>query len=147
MSGLKFDDFSPGVVSSQTHAVIDYIHAGANIFAAAHFSKHGNARAGYAAAILAAGGLINAWMTDYHYGVFRVWSFKTHGIIDYALAAASAACPRLFDIDYKPDAAFFYAQSGEETLIAGISDYNDDSGATRPWEALTRPYRDRVIAS
>jgi hypothetical protein len=125
---------------------MDYILAGANIFAAAHFSKHGNARAGYAAAILAAGGLMNAWMTDYEYGVFRVWSFKTHGILDYALAAASAACPMLFNIDYKPDAAFFYAQGGGETLIAGISDYNDDAGAKRLSKPGSRRRRERVPA-
>jgi hypothetical protein len=146
MSGLKFDDFSPGVISSQTHAVIDYIHAGANFFAAAHFSKHGNPRAGYAAAILGLTVLINAMMTDYEYGVFRVWGFKTHGILDYGVAAASAAFPKIFDIDYAPDARFFYAQGGGETLIAGISDYNDDSGATQQWEPMSRRYRERATA-
>ena len=144
MSGVRFDDFSPRVIPSQTHAVMDYIHAGVNIFAAAHFSKHGNARAGYAAAILGAGVLINAWMTDYHYGVFRVWGLKTHRILDYAIAAASAACPTLFDIDYKPDAAFFYVQGGVETLIAGISDYTDDSGATRQLKPVSRRSRERL---
>lgn len=133
MSGLKFDDFAPGVISSKTHSIIDYIHAGTNFAAAALFYRRGNTRAGHAAAGLGAGVLFNALMTDYEYGVFRAWNFKTHGMIDYGVAAASAAFPRLLDIEYTPDAAYFYAQSGGETLIAGISDYNDDSGAKRRW--------------
>src|SRR5206468_10600939 len=85
MSGLKFDDFAPKVISSKTHSIIDYIHAGANFVAAALFYKRGNSRAGHAAAALGAGVLMNALMTDYEYGVFRVWSFKTHGILDYSV--------------------------------------------------------------
>jgi hypothetical protein len=146
MSGLRFDDFVPGIISSKTHSIIDYIHAGTNFFAAAHFSRHGNPRAGYAAAVLGLTVLINAMMTDYEFGVFRVWSFKTNGLVDYGVAAASAACPSLFDIDYKPDAAFFYAQGGGEALIAGISDYNDDSGARRQLEPVSRRFRERVTA-
>jgi hypothetical protein len=56
-----------------------------------------------------------------------------HGILDYGVAAASAAFPRLLDIEYTPDATYFYAQGGGETVIAGMSDYNDDSGAKRRW--------------
>jgi hypothetical protein len=39
--------------------------------------------------------------------------------------------PKLLDIDEGADAAYFYSQGGGETLIAGISDYNDNSGAQR----------------
>src|SRR5437868_921323 len=139
MSGLKFDDSLPGVISSRTHSIIDYIHAGTNFIAAALFYKRGNARAGHAAAALGGSVLMNALMTDYDYGVFRVWSFKTHGILDYSVAAASAAFPKLLDIDDVPDAAYFYAQGGGESVIAGVSDYNDDSGAKR--RSSSRRYR------
>jgi hypothetical protein len=131
MSGLKFDDFFPGVISSKTHSIIDYIHAGTNFTAAAMFYKKGNARAGHAAVALGASVLFNALMTDYEYGVFRAWSFKTHGILDYSVAAASAAIPKLLDIDEPADAAYFYAQGGGETVVAGISDYDDTSGSRR----------------
>jgi hypothetical protein len=47
MSGVKFDNFFPGVISSKTHAIIDYIHAGTNFVAAALFYKRGNSRAGW----------------------------------------------------------------------------------------------------
>ena len=77
---MKVDDAIPPVISSETHAMIDYIHAAANFAAAAVFYKRGNSRAGHAAVILGANVLMNALMTDYEYGVFRKWSFKTHGI-------------------------------------------------------------------
>lgn len=146
MSGLGFDNFFPGVISSKTHSIIDYIHAGTNFAAAALFYRRGNSRAGHAAVGLGAGVLMNALMTDYDYGVFRVWNFKTHGAIDYGVAAASAAFPRLLDLEDTPDAAYFYAQGGGETLIAGVSDYNDDSGARRRWGRQKRRYFGRRAA-
>lgn len=70
MSGLKFDDFVPAVISQKTHSIIDYIHAGTNLVAAVIFYKRGNSRAGHAAAALGASVLMNTLMTDYEYGVF-----------------------------------------------------------------------------
>ena len=136
MSGLKFDDFAPKVISSKTHSIIDYIHAGANFAAAALFYKRGNRRAGHAATALGASVLMNALMTDYEYGVFRVWNFKTHGILDYSVAAASGALPKLLRLKKARDAAFFYAQGSGETVIAGLSDYDDDSGSQRQWRLI-----------
>src|SRR3982750_2954897 len=107
MSGLKLDNFFPRVISSKTHSIIDYIHAGANFAAAALFYKRGNTRAGHAATALGASVLMNALMTDYEYGVFRTWSFKTHGILDYGVAATSAALPKLLDLESTPEATFF----------------------------------------
>src|SRR3954462_12435163 len=146
MSGLKFDDFAPKVISSKTHSIIDYIHAGANFVAAALFYKRGNSRAGHAAAALGAGVLMNALMTDYEYGVFRTWSFKTHGILDYGVAATSAALPKLLDIEGTPEATYFYGQGGGETVIAGMSDYDDNSGSRRRLESVNRRYRGRRAA-
>jgi hypothetical protein len=146
MSGLKFDDFAPKVISSKTHSIIDYIHAGANFVAAALFYKRGNSRAGHAAAALGAGVLMNALMTDYEYGVFRAWSFKTHGILDYGVAATSAALPKLLDLEDGVAAAYFYAQGGGETVIAGISNYEDNSGAKRQLKADDRRNPDQLAA-
>ena len=138
MSGLKFDNFLPAVISSKTHAIIDYLHVGTNFAMAALFYKRGNSRAGHAAMALGGSVLLNALMTDYEYGVFRRWSFKTHGILDYGVAAASAAFPKLLDLDDGSDAAYFYAQGGGESFIAGISDYNDNSGSTRELRSTRR---------
>jgi hypothetical protein len=147
MSGLGFDDFFPGVISSRTHSIIDYIHAGTNFVTAALFYRRGDSRAGHAAVALGASVLFNALMTDYEYGVFRVWSFKTHGLLDYSVAAASASFPNLLKIeDDTPACAYFYAQGGGETLIAGVSDYNDNSGSKRQAGWDKRRYRERVAA-
>jgi hypothetical protein len=146
MSGLKFDDFFPGVISSKTHSIIDYIHAGTNFVAAVLFYRRGNTRAGHAATALGASVLVNALMTDYDYGVFRVWNFKTHGILDYGVAATSAGFPKLLNIEDTPEAAYFYAQGGGETLIAGMSDYNDDSGSRRQLQWGNRRYRETQTA-
>jgi hypothetical protein len=40
MSGLKFDNFVPPVISSKTHSIIDYIHAGTNFAAAPSMGAH-----------------------------------------------------------------------------------------------------------
>lgn len=146
MAGLGFDNFFPRLISSKTHSIIDYIHAATNFAFAALFYKRGDSRAGHAATALGASVLVNALMTDYEYGVFRVWSFKTHGVLDYGVAAASSAFPKLLDIDSAIDSAYFYAQGGGETLIAGVSDYDDNSGAQRQFESLDRGYRVRRAA-
>jgi len=56
----------------------------------------------------------NALMTVYELGVFRVWSFKVHGILDYGVAATSAAPPTLLEIRDTPEADFFYMQGGRD---------------------------------
>ena len=85
-------------------------------------------------------------MTDYEYGVFRTWSFKTHGILDYGVAATSAALPKLLDLEDGAAAAYFYAQGGGETVIAGISNYEDNSGAGRQLKADDRRNPDQLAA-
>jgi hypothetical protein len=146
MAGLGMDDALPRVISSKTHAVIDYIHAGTNFIAGALFRKD-NRRASNAAFALGAGVLANALMTDYEFGVFRLYSFKVHGIIDYGVAATSAALPALLGIQDTGEADYFYAQGGGETVIAGISDYDDNSGATREHrQFLGERFRGRIAA-
>src|SRR5512133_578002 len=145
MSGLGFDDFFPKKISAKTHAVIDYIHAGTNFLVGALFLKR-NKRASTGAFILGASVLANALMTDYELGVFRLYSFKVHGMLDYGVAATSAAMPAILGITDTPEATFFYAQGGGETVIAGLSDYTDNSGAQREFDRLQGRFRSRVAA-
>jgi hypothetical protein len=145
MSGLGIDDAFPKVISSKTHAIIDYIHAGTNFLAGALFRKS-NTRASNAAFALGAGVLANALMTDYQLGVFRVYSFKVHGILDYGVAATSAALPALLGIQDTPEANYFYGQGAGETVIAGITDYTDDSGARGNTLRLAGRIRSRMAA-
>ncbi|HWH59207.1 MAG TPA: hypothetical protein VN682_16385 [Terriglobales bacterium] len=130
MAGLTFDNSMPRVLSSKTHSIIDYIHVATNFVAGALFWKH-NKRAAAGAFILGGTVLANSLMTDYELGVFRLYSFKTHGILDYAAAATSAAMPAMMGFSDRAQAEYFYAQGGGESLIAGISDYDDNSGAER----------------
>ena len=128
MAGLKFDNSMPRVLSSKTHSMIDYMHVATNLVAARFSGSTTRAVAG--AFILGGSVLANSLMTAYELGVFRLYSFKVHGILDYAVAASSAAMPAIMGFTNKRQAKYFYAQGGGESLIAGISDY-DDSGTTR----------------
>jgi len=143
MAGLKFDDKMPRMISAQTHSVIDYIHAGTNFLAAALFRRR-NPRAAQAAFGLGISVLANAVMTDYELGVFRLYSFRVHGALDYGVAAASAAMPGLLGFDGTPEAAYFYGQGAGESLIAGVSDYDDDSGARHHYSWRTPRYLNRA---
>jgi hypothetical protein len=136
MSGLVIDNGFPRLIRSRTHSIIDYIHAGTNFLTGALFWSRDRAAAN-AALALGAGVLFNTLMTDYEYGVFRVWSFKVHGALDYGVALTSAALPALLRLEEgSAEAMYFYGQGAGEMLIAGVSDYDDDSGAQR-----TRPSR------
>ncbi|HEY4815917.1 MAG TPA: hypothetical protein VIH67_00705 [Candidatus Acidoferrum sp.] len=122
----------PKIVSARSHAVIDYIHAGTNFFVAAMFWKRHRRRAAKGAFALGAGVLANALMTDYPGGVFRVYPFKVHGILDYGVAAASSLMPEMTGVrPHTPEGKFFRAQGMGETAIAAITDYDDHTGARR----------------
>ena len=129
MAGLGFDDEAPGIINAKTHSVIDYVHVATN-FAVAALLWNRNRKAAYAAAGLGAVVLGNTLMTDYPLGVFRLWSFKVHGIQDYTGAAASAALPGLLGFAGEPEAWFFHLQGAAETAIAALSDYSDE---TKSW--------------
>jgi hypothetical protein len=129
MAGL-ISDRLPAVIDAKTHGVIDYIHAGTNILAGILFRRR-STRASNAAFALGAAVLVNALCTDYELGVFRLYDFKVHGMLDYGVAAASAAMPALLGLEGTAERSYFYGQGGGESVIAGITDYNDDSGARR----------------
>ena len=133
MAGLGFDDFFPKVIDSKTHGIIDYIHAGVNFAAGAILLKRSK---GAAIGAFALGGsvLLNALMTDYEYGVFRVWDFKVHGLLDYGVAAAAAMLPPILGTEDTAAKTFLYAQGAAETMTAGITNYDDNSGAEKMQE-------------
>ena len=120
----------PKVISPKTHAVIDYVHAGTNFVAGALLRRR-SPRASNAAFALGAGILLNALMTDYPLGVFRRYSFRVHGGLDYGLAAASASMPKLLAIEDRPEARFFRWQGTGEGVVAAMTDYGDTAGARR----------------
>ena len=129
MAGLM-NRLTPKVLAVRTHGVIDYAHAGLN-FAAAALLRNTNRRASKAAFAIGAGVLANALLTDYPFGVFRVYSFRLHGAVDYGLATTSASVPRLLGIEHLPEARFFKLQSTAEALVAALTDYKDESVSPR----------------
>jgi hypothetical protein len=122
----------PKVIPARTHAVIDYVHAGTNFLMGALFWKRGRRTAAKGAFALGAGVLANALMTDYPLGVFRLYPFKVHGILDYGVAAASGFMPDMLGIRRgSPETKFFRVQGTAETGIAAVTDYDDHIGAKR----------------
>lgn len=120
----------PKIINARTHAIIDYIHAGTNL-AAGVILRNKNRRASNAAFALGAGILANALMTDYPLGVFRLYSFKTHAILDYGVAIASGMMPEVARIKETPAAKFFRVEGSGETAIAAMTNYEDTTGAKR----------------
>ena len=121
---------APKVISPKTHAVIDYIHAGTNFVAGALLRRRSR-RASNAAFALGAGILVNALMTDYPLGVFRRYTFRVHGALDYGIATTSASMPKLLAIDGRAEAQFLRRQATAEGVIAAMTDYNGSRVARR----------------
>ncbi len=138
MSGLGFDDEVPGVISATTHAYIDYVHAATN-FLVGFLFRNKNKAASNAAYALGASVLINTLNTDYPLGVFRLYSFRVHGVQDYGVAAASAAIPALFGFAGEPEAIYFYVQGAAESTIAALTNYDDNTGEKKSHSVLPEP--------
>src|SRR5579859_7370610 len=130
MPRLLMDLLLPKVISPKAHGIIDYVHAGMNLTAGA-LLRHRNRRASNAAYALGASIFANALMTDYPLGVFRRYSFRVHGALDYGIAAVSASMPKLLGIEDQPEAHFFKWQGRGESVIAALTNYNDTRGARR----------------
>jgi hypothetical protein len=147
MAGLMIDDRMPRVISAKAHGVIDYIHAATNIAAGFAFRKQSR-KASNAAFAIGAGILANALMTDYPLGVFRLYSFKVHGILDYGVAATSASLPEVLRLPRtSAPAQYFYGQGAGETMIAGLTDYDDESGSRLNTRRLQREIERRRRAA
>jgi len=69
-------------------------------------------------------------MTDYPLGVFRLYSFKVHGLLDYGVAAASGFMPEMTGTrPHRPVGKYFRIQGAGETGIAAITNYDDHTGS------------------
>lgn len=130
MPGSVLSRLMPKVISAKSHSIIDYIHAGTNLAMGVVFLRR-ERRASIAAFALGGGVLANALMTDYPLGVFRLYSFRTHGILDYGVAAATAAMPNLLRMEDGVARRYFQLQGSGESAIAGLTDYSDRTGAHR----------------
>ena len=138
-----FREIFPKIISPKAHSVIDYAHVGGNIIAAAFFRKK-NRAASNAAIGLAVAGLLNAILTDYPLGLFRIYSFRTHGVADYGIAAATEMIPKMFEFAGDPEAKYFRVLGAGELLIVELSDYRDTSGCVHARNRRSPPGRRRA---
>ena len=122
------DRLLPKVIPAKTHGIIDYVHVGMNFLAGAMLFRR-NRHAATGAFLLGAGVLANALLTDYPWGVFRAYSFETHRAVDYGVASVSAAMPKLIGAETGLAKMFFRMQGVGGTALAGLTDYQDRSGA------------------
>src|SRR5215469_14838990 len=122
------DHLVPKLISARSHGFLDYVSAGTNLLIGALLLRR-DRRASTGAFLLGSGILANALMTDYPWGVFRLYSFETHGALDYGIASASAAMPKLMGVETGEAKTFFGMQGVGETAIAGLTNYRDRSAA------------------
>jgi hypothetical protein len=120
----------PRVISAKTHGIIDYIHGGANLLFGI-LLRNRDRRASKAAFAMGGAILGNALMTDYPLGVFRLYSFKTHGYLDYGVSAAAGSMPTILRSHDRLATGFFRLQSSAEGIVAGLTDYKDVSGSRK----------------
>jgi len=122
------DHLVPKLISARSHGFLDYVSAGTNLLIGALLLRR-DRRASTGAFLLGSGILANALMTDYPWGVFRLYSFETHGALDYGIASASAAMPKLMGVETGEAKTFFGMQGVGQTAIARLTNYRDRSGA------------------
>lgn len=126
---------APKVISPKTHAIIDYANGGVHLLAGALFRRNRQYRASNAAFALGAGILANALLTDYSLGGARRYSFRVHGALDYGIATASAAMPKLLRLEGQREARFFDWQGTGQGVVAAMTDYGRSGrGKLRPWK-------------
>ena len=114
----------PKVISPRTHAVLDYVTAGAFIAGGVLLLKRRHdKRAGISALVCGAAETITSLLTDYPGGVSSLISFPTHGKIDMGLAAMTVTLPELMDFSDGDDMGFFRAQAVLITANAGLTDF------------------------
>jgi hypothetical protein len=118
----------PKVFDAKSHAVMDYVTAGAFFVMAAVFWDR-NERAAIGAAACGGAVLATSMLTNYPGGVKKVISFQTHGRVDAGLAALTASIPNFFAFTDEPEAKYFRGAALAESAIAGLTDY-DTADAT-----------------
>jgi hypothetical protein len=125
----KVAERMPKVFDARSHAVMDYLTAGAFFVIAAMFWDR-NKRAAVGAAGCGAAVLATSMLTNYPGGVKKVISFETHGRVDAGLAGLTASIPNFFAFTDEPEAKYFRGAALGESLIAGLTDYDtaDASG-------------------
>jgi hypothetical protein len=117
----------PKIFDARTHAVMDYLTAGAFLVMASLFWT-GNKRAAIGAAMCGGAIVATSMLTDYPGGVKRVISFPTHGRIDTGLAGLAAGMPNVMAFNDEDEAKYFRGAALVETVITGLTDFDSATG-------------------
>jgi hypothetical protein len=112
----------PKVITPKTHAVLDYIVAGT--FLTAGFAmRRRNARAANLAFANAIAVLGASMFCDYPGGVWPLFSFRTHALLDAMQAAMAGAGPTVLGFAAEPEAQFFHGQALSEIGVIAATDF------------------------
>lgn len=112
----------PKVIDPKTHAVLDYMVAG-TFFTAGFMLRRRNPRAAglaFANAVAVMGATL---FCDYPGGVWPLFSFKTHGLLDAMQAAMAGAGPAVLGFASEPEAQFFHGQALSEVGVIAATDF------------------------
>jgi hypothetical protein len=114
----------PKVLGPATHAAFDYAFAGSLLVMAAWLWKR-NRRAAVGSLICGGATAANALVTDHPVGALDFIDYKTHARIDGALAALTAATPRLMGFANDDEARLFSVHALARTVVGGLTDFDD----------------------
>lgn len=127
----------PKVLNAKTHAVADYVTAGAFFVMAAMFWGR-NHRAAIGAALCGGAVAANALITNYPGGVAKVISFQTHGRVDMGLAGLTASMPNFMAFDDEDEAKYFRGAAVVESIITGLTDFDSAAASDKVVEMRNR---------
>ncbi len=113
----------PKPITPGVHAVLDYGVA-STYFAVGIGLKNRHKAASTLAFLNGAMVLGLSMLTDYPGGVWRVISFKSHGVADAMQAALAGLGPVLFGFAGDPEAAYFYGQAASEVGVIAATDWD-----------------------
>ncbi|MGD0932110.1 MAG: hypothetical protein ABR902_15790 [Candidatus Korobacteraceae bacterium] len=114
----------PKVVGPATHAAFDYAFAGSLFVMAAWLWKR-NRRAAVGSLICGSATAANAILTDHPVGALDLINYKTHARVDAALAALTAATPRLMGFANDDEARLFGVHALARTVVSSLTDFDE----------------------
>jgi len=114
----------PKLIGPTTHAAFDYAFAGSLLVMAAWLWKR-NRRAAIGSLICGGATAANAIVTDHPVGTLDLIDYKTHARIDAALAALTAATPRLMGFANEDEARLFSVHALARTVVSSLTDFDD----------------------
>lgn len=118
----------PNVISPRSHAVLDYVIAGAFLASAGIFWKR-NRRAAISSLVCAGTQLGIILLTDYPGGRRSSIPFSMRRKLDLGFAAMTAAMPEFMNFKDEPERKFFAAQGVVMTVANELTRFSDRSAA------------------